>query len=209
MIELPPVLLTSLRKGFPHYGRGDAASSTEALRKALVRLTEGERDGSPLSAEAAVAFLRGKIEEAKREYAGRDKKYVPHFQTWLNQSRYLSSAIEQPPPPNLKDAIDILALYPTIVHVDVKTHMPVLRIIDDHIRFYTGTHGSAAASYIRQRVYRYAECVAKWPESEIQFIPGADKFFRERRYEQDESRWKREFRNGYQAERAQLTRLVQ
>lgn len=205
----PDVLLDSLRKRYPFYGRGTPAGAIGALRGALDRLTQGELDGKPLPAEAAAAFLRGKIDQARIEFAGREKRFVPHFQSWLNSRRYLSTATEAPPPENLQEAIDILAIYPTIQHVDIKTHMPVLRVIDDAVRFYQATHGSAAAAYIRQRVYRYAECVAKWPDGELQFIPGADKWFRERRYEQDESRWKREFRNGYEADRAQITRLIQ
>lgn len=204
----PPALLDGLRKRYPHYGRGTPAGALKALRCALVRLTEGELDGKPLAPEEAAAFLRGKIEQARIEFAGREAKFIPHFQSWLNSRHYLSTAIEAPPPDNLQSAIEILALYPTVQHVDVKMHMPVLRIIDEHVKFYEATHGSAAAAYIRQRVYRYAECVGKWPEHEKQFVPGAERFFRERRYEQSEDRWARTAAAGYQSERAQLQRIM-
>ncbi len=206
--QFPEVLLDSLRKRFPHYGRGTPAGAMKALRGALDRLTQGELGGAPLSAEAAVVFLRGKVERARGEFSGRDKKYVPHFQTWLNGRRYLVTEVEEPLPPNLQAAIEILGIYPTIQHVDVKLHMPVLRVIDDQIRFYQATHGSAAALYIRQRVHRYAECVARWPEGELQFIPGAAKWFRERRYEQREDLWQRTAKTSFQSERAQLQRIM-
>jgi len=207
-MDFPSVLLESLRKRFPSYGRGDAASSIEALRRALVRLTEGELDGKPLSAEAAVAYVRQKIELARVEYATREKKYIPHFQSWLNKRAYLSSASEQPYPASMEDAISILELYPTVMAVDVKTHLPVLRIIDAHIDFYRATHGASAVSFIRQRVARYRECVSRWPESELTFVPSPDKFFRERRYEQDDKFWIRTPR-GFEAERGQILRVLQ
>jgi hypothetical protein len=125
----------------------------------------------------------------------------------LNGRRYLLTE-QLPPPENLEEAISILACYPTIAAVDVDAYMPVLRIISAHIEYLAPTHGSAAASYIRVRTLRFAECVNRWPEGESQFIPGADKFFRERRYEQDERHWIRTKKAGFESERNQLASLV-
>jgi hypothetical protein len=208
--QFPPVLLTSLRRTWPHYGRGNAAGALEALRVALIRLTEGEGEGTPISAEAAVLFLRRKIELARVEFAGRDKKYVPHLQSWLNGRRYLA-ATPQETPKNLEDAISILGCYP---NVEVKPWalnpwMPVLQLIDDQIKFLQQTHGAAAASFIRVRVNRFAELYRRWPDEERQFLPGVRKFFEEQRWNHDERTWVRTPKAGFQSERAQLTRLVQ
>lgn len=157
----------------------------------------------------AIAFLRIHLAEASRSMYGREKKYVPHLTTFLNQSRYLVTASVEAPP-NLAEAIDILKLYPGVVVEDsaYQVHLPVLRVIDSHIDFYKATHGAAAASYIRQRVFRYAECVAKWDSSELQYVPNPMKFFQERRYEQPDSRWERKPAQGFGAERQQIDRLV-
>jgi hypothetical protein len=204
----PVVLLDSLRKRFPFYSRGTPAGAMKALRGALDRLTQGELDGRPLSAEAAAAFLRGKIELARAEFGSRDKKYVPHFQSWLNGRRYLATTPADTPK-NLEEAVSILACYPTVIAVDVQAHIAVLQVIDQLIEFTRATHGVAAASYIRQRVMRYRELVSRWPSEELQFVPSPLKFFRERRHENDERFWQRTPKNGYESERSQLARLVQ
>lgn len=177
-----------------------------AIRKALDRLVGGET-GKPMPPEEALTFLRSRIVEARQSFVGRERRFTPHLSTYLNGRRYLQTE-SLPPPANLEEAISILACYPTIAAVDVDAYMPVLRIISAHIEYLAPTHGSAAASYIRVRTLRFAECVNRWPDGESQFIPGADKFFRERRYEQSEKFWERTPANGFQSERQQLASLV-
>lgn len=203
--QFPDVVLEALRKLFP-YPRAKA-NEMKCLRATLERLTQGEADGKPMNPQEAIAYLREKMAAAGQALAGREKRYVPHLTTWLNGRRYLTPTL--PPPANLEEAIGILACYPTITEVDVQAHMPVLRIIDENLRYLQATHGSAAASYMRTRTLRFAECVQRWPSGEMQFVPGADKFFKERRYAQDERFWNRNQANGFQSEREQLSRLLQ
>jgi hypothetical protein len=204
MSDYPDVTLDALRKLFPH--PRNRKNELKCLRSALDRLVQGEADGKPMSAEDALAFLRGKLAEAGETLKSREKKFTPHLSTFLNQRRYLTVTI--PPPANLEEAISVLACYPTITTVDVDAHLPVLRLISDQIDGLRLSHGEAAASYMRVRTIRYSECVNRWPSGETQFIPGADKWFRERRYEQDPRHWERIQRNGYEAEREQIARLV-
>lgn len=200
----PLVALEPIRNLFP-YPR-NRKIELDAMCRALDRLCAGEKSGMKMGAEDAMDFLSCSVYAASQELANREKKYTPHFSTWLNQSRYLVRT--EPLPENLDDAISILACYPTVTQVDLKTHMGVLRVIDNNIQMLAATHGTAAASYIRTRTFRFAECVRRWPEEEMKFIPGVEKFFRERRYEQHERFWTRNQNNGYQSERAQLLRIL-
>jgi hypothetical protein len=205
MIEVfPDVAIEALRKMFPH-PRAKTAEM-KCLRSTLERLTQGEADGKPMNPQEALTYLREKMAAAGMALAGRERRFCPHLTTWLNGRRYLTPTL--PPPANLEEAIGILACYPTIATVDIQSHMSILRIIDEHIRYLQATHGAAAASYMRTRTIRFAECVQRWPSGETQFIPGADKFFRERRYEQDERFWNRIQANGFQSERDQFLRIM-
>jgi len=177
-----------------------------AIRKALDRLVQGET-GKAMTPEEAITFLRSRVVEARQSFAGRERKFTPHLTSYLNGRRYLH-VDALPPPENLEEVISILGCYPTITAVDVEAHMPILRVLDEHVRYLEATHGSAAASYIRTRTIRFAECVAKWPDSERQFVPGPMKWFKERRYEQDSRHWERTAPNGFQSERDQLSSLI-
>lgn len=199
----PDVAIEAIRKPYPHPRK--KRDEMNAVRRALDRLVQGE-SGKPMSPEDAIAFLRSKTDEARRTFACRSKAYTPHLTTWMNQRKYLTNAL--PTPEHMDDAISILVAYPTITVVDVDAHMGILRVIDEHIRYLSPTHGTAAASYIRTRTFRYAECVAKWPAEEIQFVPNPLKWFNERRYEQHEKWWTRTAANGFQSERDQLLRIV-
>lgn len=202
--QFPFAAVDSIRRSYIFLRKRRDEEST--IRKALARLVQGET-GKAMTDEDAISFLRSRIVEARQSFAGREKRYVPHLTTYLNGRRYL--AVEQlPPPENLEEAISILGAYPTISHVDVDAYMPVLRVIAAHVDYLSATHGTAAASYIRTRTYRYAECVAKWPAEEIQFVPNPLKWFNERRYEQHEKWWTRTAANGFQSERDQLLRIV-
>ena len=200
----PDVTLESIRKIYIYLRK--RANEYVAIRKALHRLLDGET-GKKMTPEEAVTFLRSRVAECRASFAGRERKFTPHLTTLLNQRRYLN--VEAlPPPENLEDAITILACYPTITAVNVDAHMPILRVLDEHIRYLEATHGKAAASYIRTRTLRYAECVRKWPEQELQFVPNPLKWFKERRYEQSDKFWERTPANGYQSERNQLASLI-
>lgn len=200
----PPVAVDSIRRSYLHLRKKGAEET--AIRKALDRLVQGET-GKSMTPEDAIAFLRSRVFEARQAFAGREKMYVPHLTTYLNQRRYLMVA-QLPPPENLEEAVSILGCYPTITAVDVDAHMGILRMIASHIDYLKPTHGSAAASYIRTRTFRYAECVAKWDKGDWQFIPGALKFFQERRYEQPEHAWHRTAKSGFESERDQLHRIT-
>lgn len=199
----PDVAVEAIRKPYPH--PRNKKMEMAAIRKALDRLVGGE-SGTSMTPAEAIAFLRAKTDEARQAFALRTKAYTPHLTTWINQRKYLANAL--PTPEHMEDAISILAAYPTIPAVNVDTHMPILRVIDEHIRYLTAMHGAAAASYIRTRTLRFAEIVNRWPEGEMQFIPGADRFFKERRYEQDERMWVRTAKAGFESERDQLSRIV-
>lgn len=199
----PDVAVEAIRKPYPHPRK--KAAEMAAIRKALERLVGGE-SGTAMTPAEAIAFLRAKTDEARQAFALRAKAYTPHLTTWMNQRKYLTNAL--PTPEHMEDAISILAAYPTIPAVNVDAHMPILRVIDEHIRYLKATQGSAAASYIRTRTMRFAEIVNRWPEGEMQFIPGADRFFKERRYEQDERQWVRTAKAGFESERQQLQRIV-
>lgn len=200
----PPAAVDSIRRSYLHLRKKGAEET--AIRKALDRLVQSET-GKPMTPEDAIAFLRSRVFEARQAFAGREKMYVPHLTTYLNQRRYLVVA-QLPPPENLEDAVSILGCYPTITAVDVDAHMGILRVIASHIDYLKPTHGSAAASYIRTRTLRFAEIVNRWPAEEMQFIPGADRFFKERRYEQDERHWVRTAKSGFESERQQLQRVI-
>lgn len=206
----PEAAVESIRKIYPT--RKSRAAEQERIRQALDRIVGGEIDGKPRTPEQAIAFLREKVTEARATLSLRERKYIPHLTTWLHQSRYLRT-LPEAVPANLEEAITILQCYPGIASTDwdakkVEAHMAALRLIDEHIRYLTPTHGQAAASYLRTRVIRYAECVARWPSQDLQYVPGVMKWFGEQRYGQHERHWDRTPANGYASEREQLQRLA-
>ena len=203
IVELyPEPAIEAIRRGFP-FPR-NAKLERIAVRKALDRLVQGET-GKVLTPEIAMAYLLQRVSIAKAIFATREKKFCPHLCTWLNQRRYLTiDSIAQETPKNLEDAISVLECYPTITTVDVDAHMPILKVIDQHIEYWRATHGAAAASYLRQRTHRYAEIVARWPEGELQFVPNPLRWFTERRYEQDDRLWQRTPKAGFESERSRL-----
>jgi hypothetical protein len=201
IVELyPEVALDAIRRPFP-FPRSRKLELV-AVRKALDRLVQGET-GTPMSPQEAVTYLRGRTEAAKAALAGREKRHTPHLTTWLNGRRYLS-VTPQETPDNLEEAISVLSCYPTITTVDVDAHMPILKIIDQHIEYWRATHGAAAASYLRQRTHRYAEIVARWPREDLQFVPNPLRWFTERRYEQRDELWERTPKSGFESERSRL-----
>lgn len=203
----PLVAVEAIYKPYPRKAGKERALTS--IRKALDRIARGEIDGKPRTQEEAITFLRNASHEARKLMYVRQSQHIPHPSTYFNGSRYLRNA-EQEIPESLEECISILSAYPS-VRVDamnVDSHMPVLRIIGECIECLQDTHGKAAASYIRQRVYRFAELVARWPSEEMQFLPGPTKFFSEKRYEWPDSRFVRKAASGFEAERSQLLRIV-
>lgn len=206
----PEIVVESIRNLYPLHKKKPAEQ--QRIRQALGRIMIGEIDCKPRTAEEAVAYLREKTAEARSMMYGRERKFIPHATTFFHQSRYLA-LVHAEIPANLEDAVTILQCYPGMgkdqwTAKDVSAHMPVLKLIDEHIRFLQATHGSAAASYIRSRIIRYSECVSKWPQNEMQFMPRVERFIKERRYEQHEKFWARNPAAGFTAERDQLRRLA-
>lgn len=206
--EWPPVVLESIYKEYPRKIR---ARALEHIAKSLDRILAGEIDGSPRTRIEAVDYLRSRVCDARVQMGGRLPKHIPHPATYFGQSRYLrAQATITAELENLDDCKSILQAYPRISLTDANldAHMAVLRVIDSHISYLKPSLGSAAASHIRVRVARFAECVFRWPEEDLQFVPGPLKFFSERRYEQDERHWHRTEKQGFGAERDQIRRVV-
>lgn len=205
------VTVESIRKCYSPLRK--KAEEHKSIRQALDRIVAGEIDGQPRTQEEAIAYLRAKCAEAKIMMSGRERQYIPHLTTYLNQMRYLRQGMnEVAPPEELNEAITILQAYPRIPQdwgpKQLESYMGILRVIDEHIRYLKATHGAAAASYIRTRTMRFAECVKRWSEEDQQFIPGPIKFFAERRYEQSEQLWNRKAVNNFESEREQIRRII-
>lgn len=205
----PEVALDSLRKPYP-FPR-NRKTELVSLRKALDRLVQGERDGKVMASDEAVTFLRSRIEAAARELAGREKSFTPHLTTYLNQSRYLRGDTQ--PEPALQvvsEAMQIVAAYPwrTAMPKNRDHLAPLLRLVNQSIEELRATHGAQAAAWILARTKRFAHIIRTWPEEELQFVPGPLRFFEEQRWKQDERLWHRNTRTSYQAERAQLSRII-
>ena len=200
---IPDAAVESIRKLYP-FPR-NKQSEMAAVRRALERLVQGERDGSAMSKGDAIIYLRGRIEAAAASFYGREKKFTPHLTTFLNQSRYLKGE-ELIAPENLADAIVVLKCYPGIKFSDAnyQVHLPVLKVIDQIIKQY----GEGSVEYLRERVTLFAECVAEWDAADLQYLPGPIKFFKEERYAQDDRHWRRNPPKGYGAEREQIQRIV-
>jgi hypothetical protein len=206
----PEIAIESIRKLYP-YPRKKPVEQRR-IHEALGRIVAGEIDGQPRSPADAIAFLRERTQGARRMLLGREKKFIPHASTFFHQSRYLRSAVlAEEVPVRLEEALGILRCYPNVVirGRDLEAHLAVLRVIDACLAELGPTRGGQAAAYLRERVERYAACVARWDPADLQYLPGAIRFFKERRYEQNPQHWDRKPPSGYAAERAQLQRLTQ
>lgn len=202
-------VLVSIYSVYPrHESRKDALASIE---KALMRICEGEIDGKPRSEAEAIEYLRQRTFEARVALGSREKKYIPHPTSYFNQARYL---IEQPKnvlPEDLDSCAEILSLYPgapsldsILLHPDsyIRPLLAVERALSS-----IGFSPDARVAYLRARTRLYYGCVAQWPPEDRRFIPNAERWFNERRFEQDESAWRRNAGPDYHAERDQIRRL--
>lgn len=206
--QWPDVVVATVYAAYPRK-KGSKPKGLESIRRALDRIMAGEIDGQARTQSEAIYYLRQKTDEARSEMFERMAQFVPHATTYYNQSRYLRKP-EKYVPEALVDCRTILNTYPgiTVTSSNIDAYMPVLKIIDGCLRGLKSSKGDAAASYIRQRVVRFAECVAKWPKEDLQYVPGPAKFFREGRYEQHERHWDRKSNGGFGAEREQLGRIL-
>jgi len=198
----------TIYKAYPR--KKQHATALASIQMALDRIVAGEIDGKPRTKEEAIFYLRDAATEARSMMFNRESRHIPYPSTWFNQSRYLRNALTEVPK-DLTDCVEILNAYPNgikVVPSNLDTYMPLLRVISECIECLHSTHGEAAASYIRIRVIRFAECVARWPEADLQYVPGPMKFFKERRYDNDPRTWECQPQNGYRSERDQLHRVV-
>ena len=204
----PEVTLNSLRKPYP-FPRSKPAELL-SLRKALNRLTQGERDGKEMAPEEAIAFLRSRIELAAQQLAGKAKGFTPHLTTWLNQSRYLrSGAVLLADPQKTGDAMRILSAFPWRTGMPRNTeHLaPLLADIERGIEELRVIHGDAAPAWMLRQVQKFAQIVAAMSDEARQWMPGARKFFEEQKWRLDDRHWDRRPAVGYQSERAQMARV--
>lgn len=203
----PDPVLLSIYKAFPR--RTGRQTALTKIAEALDRIVAGEIDGQPRTSEEAVAFLRERVDAMRIEMAGREKKFIPHPSTWLHQSRYLRTTVALALPKRLTVCAEILALYPKMperehIERNVETFLPHLNAIEKLI------DGQPArfVEHLAERTALFAFYVAKWPAEEERFIPGAKRFYDERRFEKDERTWQRNSPVGFEQERDQVRRLI-
>ncbi len=212
----PEPLLLSIYALYPR--RESRKQALVRIAESLTRICEGEIDGKPRTQEEAVAFLRIKTEEARRQMYGRLSQHIPMATTWFHQSRYLRPVIEDCDlPKRLDSCIKILSIYPNqpsaeAIGQDPQAFAPALCAIDKALErmekkiLYVGPENHARR--LASRTELYAAAVKEWPSEELKFVPSPKRWYEEYRYEQSEATWQRKPANGYQSERDQLQRLV-
>lgn len=185
----------------------DRKTSLTRIEEALNRICEGEIDGKPRTQAEALAFLRQKTEEARVAFYGREKKWIPHSTTWMNQSRYLRPNAEpEDLPTQLEACINVLASYPmqptqTAIRAEIKAFLPALKAIDKVLK-------TVAFLDLHKRVKLYRECVAEWPKDDLKYVPNPKRWFDEQRFSQDDSQWRRKTTPTYENERDQIRRVL-
>lgn len=203
----PQPTLMSIYNFYPN--KQDRATSLKRIREALDRIVAGEIDGNPREPAEAVRFLREATNVARVFYLGRNRSFIPHSTTWYNQSRYLRPTIEdtQDLPEDLENCITILSRYPNIasgesaIRANAVAFLPALKAISEALKV-------LPYSQLLQRVKIYAECIEEWPKEERRYVPNAERWFREHRFNQKESQWRRQSRGNYQTERDQVRRVL-
>ena len=204
----PEPTLLSIYKACPR--RTGRAAALKAIAGALDRIAACEIDGQPRTPEEAVAFLRQRTDAFCAEMAGREPKFIPHPSTFFNQpQRYLRTNAPETLPTRLDLCCTILALYHQMpakeqIERNVAAFLPHLNAIEAVV----SGQSAKFVEYLAGRVALYAFCVSKWPAAELQFVPGAQRWFGERRFEQDEQQWSRSGPVGYEQERNQVKRLI-
>jgi hypothetical protein len=185
----------------------DRKTSLKRIEEALNRICDGEIDGKPRTQPEALDFLRKKTEEARVAFYGREKKWIPHSTTFYRQARYLRP--DAPPedlPTQLEACINVLACYPmqptqTAIRAEIKAFLPALKAIDKVLK-------TIPLLDLMKRVRLYKECVADWAKDDLKYVPNPTRFFSERRYEQDDSQWRRKSTPTYEDERNQIRRVL-
>lgn len=206
---LPDPVLLSIYNLFPR--KADRKRALQEIGLALDRISQGEIDGSPRTAEEAISYLRQKTTEAAAELGGREAKWIPMPSTWFHQSRYLRVEKHEELPANLESCIAILALYPNSpsqanIRANVKAFMPALGAISKAV---AGLMPQDAVEWLSKRTAMYAGCVAAWPKEDLQYVPSPKRWFEESRFARDERTWVRNRPASYHQEREQIRRLLQ
>lgn len=208
----PQVALDSIYKLYPRPENRKAA--IKRIGEALDRISKGEIDGAPRTQQEAILYLRERTEAARQEFAGREKRFIPHPTTWFHGSRYLRPKVKEEPPKNLRLCIAILAAYPMTpaeeqIAKDAAPFMPTLRAIEKALD--DAGAESNGFEWLMQRTVMFDLAVKEWPVDELRYVPSALNWFARRSYEQPDWYWKRRpYKNygNYEADREQVRRVL-
>jgi hypothetical protein len=100
-----------------------------------------------------------------------------------------------------------------VIADSVQSFLPALKAIDCALDSMEKRHRQPAENCerrLKSRTELYAMAVKQWPPADLQFVPNPQKWFSEQRYEHDEQSWQRNSGSGgFEAERDQISRLVQ
>jgi len=209
----PDSVLLSIYNAYPR--KCNRKEALKRISEALDRICAGEIDGQPRSQPEAIAFLREKTDAARREMFGREEKWIPHATTFYHGSRYLRSAPKLELPPRLDACVGILSLYPksspaNTIWDNIEAYLPALAAIDKALeRMERTAHPLNCERSLKSRTEIYAMAVKQWPVADLQFVPAAKRWFDEERFNHNEQSWQRQCNDGFQAERDQISRLVQ
>lgn len=126
-------------------------------------------------------------ERQRNKQLHRDVTPSPRNITQAEAEAYIN-----PPTPLLEDleqhVREIASLYPKISDAQNLSHEIELAIAEAVAR-----HGRDA---VWAGTKSMAEKVAKWPKSELRFVPGASRYFRESQYQKNPAEWERVNGNG-------------
>lgn len=212
----PESVLISLYNAYPR--RTGRPAALKRINESLNRICMGEIDGQPRTQADAILYLRERIEEHRKQMAGREQKWIPHMATWLHGRRYLRPSSEELMPARMVACVCILAVYPKMPSVGgirekTESFMPVLVSIDKALERLENAGvkqtPEACAGYLESRVHLYAAAVKRWPVEDLQYVPNPKKWFDEERYNQNEKSWNRQVMNSFAQEREQIRRLIQ
>jgi hypothetical protein len=206
-MKWPEPVLESLYKAYPR--KGDKKRCMSELIAALERICAGEIDGTGRNEREAIEYLRRQICAANAQMGSREKKFIPLLTTWLHQSRYLRSAMPVELAEISMRAIAILALYPKmpsqeVIAKNAAAYFPAIVAIEQCLAHQPASYDE----YLAERVALYSFWVSQWPKEDLQYVPGPARWFNERRFEQDESQWRRTRGQSWQDDRDQVRRVL-
>lgn len=198
----PQAALESIYKLYPRPENRKAA--IQRIEEALSRIVSGEIDGAPRTQQEAILYLRERTEAARQEFAGREKRFIPHPTTWYGNRRYLRTRTESIPK-NLLVCVDILSCYPFMpdgqkIAADLQAFLPQLSAVEKAVN-------QVGSEELLKKVCLFAHHVSEWPKDDLRFVPGALRWFSESRFQQDEQQWIRKAENSWEAGRQQIARV--